>query len=157
MTFNRFVLSAMVLAFGLGLSGCENLDSMFSTKKPLPGERKEVFPGGVPGVPQGVPPELVKGYQAQPEQAEAPVAELPAEKPRAASRSRAESRPKPRPRPKRVAEPAAAPAPEPQQQAPAPAAPRRAADPAFPPPPAQSVAPSNSPWPDPPKSGTFSR
>ena len=41
------------------------------TKKKLPGERREVFPGGVPGVSQGVPPELMKGYQAQPETATA--------------------------------------------------------------------------------------
>lgn len=53
------------LAALLALGGCENFDpeSWFSTKKPLPGERKPVFPGGVPGVPQGVPPELLKGYQ----------------------------------------------------------------------------------------------
>ena len=37
---------------------------IFDNKKPLPGERRAVFPEGVPGVPQGVPPELVKGYQA---------------------------------------------------------------------------------------------
>ena len=36
----------------------------FNNKKPLPGERKELFPGGVPGVSKGVPPDLVKGNQA---------------------------------------------------------------------------------------------
>ena len=32
-------------------------------KKKLPGERKDVFPGGVPGVSQGIPPEYMKGNQ----------------------------------------------------------------------------------------------
>ena len=36
----------------------------FNQKKPLPGERKAVFPEGVPGVPQGVPPEMVQGLSA---------------------------------------------------------------------------------------------
>ena len=31
------------------------------TKKKLPGERKPVFPDGVPGLEQGVPKELYKG------------------------------------------------------------------------------------------------
>ena len=39
----------------------------FDTKKPLPGERKELFPAGVPGVSRGVPPDLVKGNQPPPE------------------------------------------------------------------------------------------
>ncbi len=54
---------------GFALSGCESFDpeSWFNSKKPLPGERKAMFPGGVPGVPQGVPPELTKGYQPAPD------------------------------------------------------------------------------------------
>src|SRR5215467_13404880 len=32
-----------------------------TAKKPLPGERRAVFPEGVPGVQQGVPPELMRG------------------------------------------------------------------------------------------------
>jgi hypothetical protein len=40
---------------------------MFDTKKKLKGERKELFPTGVPGASTGVPPDLVKGYQAPPE------------------------------------------------------------------------------------------
>ena len=36
---------------------------MFDTKKKLPGDRRAVFPEGTPGVSQGVPQELVKGYQ----------------------------------------------------------------------------------------------
>lgn len=66
----RAVLAVGVLSGSLLLSGCENFDptalfdsDIFSTKKKLPGERRPVFPEGTPGVPQGVPPELVKGYQ----------------------------------------------------------------------------------------------
>ena len=59
------------------VSGCSNFSldpdkldfSIFDTKQKLSGERKEVFPGGVPGVTPGVPPELIKGYS---EQADAP-------------------------------------------------------------------------------------
>ena len=36
-------------------------------KKKLPGERKELFPEGVPGVTQGIPPEYMKGNQPPPD------------------------------------------------------------------------------------------
>jgi hypothetical protein len=42
---------------------------MFDTKKKLRGERKDVFPAGVPGATTGVPPDLVKGYQPPPDPA----------------------------------------------------------------------------------------
>ena len=73
------------LGFAIGLagaaalvSGCsdfsldpDKLDfSLFDTKQKLSGERKEVFPGGVPGVTPGVPPEIMKGYN---EPADAPA------------------------------------------------------------------------------------
>ena len=73
---------AFALVLGLGAAGCTNGNGLTGnigdwvdtatgllpdTKKPLPGERKAVFPEGVPGVAQGVPPELVKGYQSSPE------------------------------------------------------------------------------------------
>ena len=111
------VLIASLLASGIMLGGCSTFDptEWFSTKKPLPGERKDMFPGGVPGVPQGVPPELVEGYR-EPEPPP-PVAE---EKPK----------PKPKPRPKQAEAPRAAP-PQQLQAAPAqsqsvfPEAPRR--------------------------------
>ena len=79
--FDHIVRIASVLALGLSLSACEYLENLMDTKKPLPGERKPVFSDGVPGVPKGVPPELVRGYQAPPE-APAPVVEAPAEKPK---------------------------------------------------------------------------
>jgi hypothetical protein len=70
------ILTAAALACTLVLGGCSTFDpiDMFqdwdllgSGKKPLPGERRAVFPEGVPGVPQGVPPEMTKGYQPPPE------------------------------------------------------------------------------------------
>ncbi len=100
-TGNRHARTALVigaLALGLMLGGCETFDptdmfssDIFGTKKKLPGERKPVFPEGTPGVPQGVPPDLVKGYQQQTEQ-EAPPSQaaVEPEKPKA----------KPKPKPK---------------------------------------------------------
>jgi hypothetical protein len=97
----RITMTASALSLGLVLGGCENFDptaifeaDIFNTKKPLPGERRPVFPEGTPGVPQGVPQELVKGYQA-PETESPPQAE-PAE---------AKPKPKPKAKPKVVAKP----------------------------------------------------
>ncbi len=129
----RIALIASLLASGLVLSGCESFDptEWFSTKKPLPGDRKELFPGGVPGVPQGVPPELVQGYNPPPE----PVPEpLPMEKPKA--------KPKPKPKPREAAAPrtsiTVAPSPQGGAQAPWPNS-------------QPAPAQSQSPFPDPPR------
>jgi hypothetical protein len=66
----RIGFTVLTLSLGLALAGCEGFDptsivdtDFFNTKKRLPGERKAVFPEGTPGVPQGVPMELVKGNQ----------------------------------------------------------------------------------------------
>src|SRR5437588_2984793 len=84
------MFTAAALALGLVLAGCESfdprdklseLDIMGTSKKPLPGDRRPVFDSGVPGVPQGVPPELVKGYQPPPE-APPPVVEAKPVKPK---------------------------------------------------------------------------
>jgi len=63
--WGRLVLAAIVVATGPVLSACDSLDTfdVFDSKKKLAGERKPVFPEGVPGVAAGVPPELVKGYR----------------------------------------------------------------------------------------------
>ena len=137
----RLVLAAVVLAAGPVLSACDSLDSLelFDTKKKLAGERKEVFPDGVPGVTSGVPPELVKGYREQeggtldPAKAAAEAAAEPAARPK---KPKAE----PKPAPQRTA---SKPAPKPQAQ-PDPAAPTRVAapEPAQQPPP-----PQVAPWP----------
>src|SRR5262245_48691213 len=123
---------AAALALGLGLSGCESLElpvDWFNTKKPLPGERRAVFPEGVPGVPQGVPAELQQGYQ-------------PPAPPRQAADAEPSPKPKPKPKPRQAAAPPSRPATQLTVQPDAP-----------PPPPAQSSRPSapppagQSPWP----------
>jgi hypothetical protein len=154
--YHRGIVVAVVITLGLGVAGCESLpdfENMFNTKKRLPGERKEVFPGGVPGVTQGVPPELMKGNQAAVSvdgatpaaaTAEVPAAAAPPpEKPKPAAKKRVAAKPKPAP---------AAPA-EPQAQ---PSQPASGAWPAQAPA-AQSKPAAGSVWPDAPPTGTFSR
>src|SRR5215831_3130537 len=133
----RFVLAAVVGAAVPVLSACASLDTfdIFDTKKKLAGERKAVFPEGVPGVSGGVPPELVKGYR-EPEGGAVDPAE-------AAAEPAAKSKPKPKPAPQRTA---SKPAPKPQAQPdPYAAAPTRRAAPE----PAQQPAPQTdtAPWP----------
>jgi hypothetical protein len=71
----RIILVSSALILPLG--GCASIGDaidptdwfsgdMFSGKKKLPGDRKAVFPEGVPGVSQGIPSELVKGNQRPP-------------------------------------------------------------------------------------------
>jgi hypothetical protein len=123
MLHRRIVLVASLLALGLTLSACESMDpsEWFNTKKKLPGDRKAVFPEGVPGVPQGVPAELVQGYQPPPEPV--PEPRVVEEKPK--------PKPKPKPRPKQAAAPdSSAPGSQqqqmpPQSQSPFPEPPRR--------------------------------
>jgi hypothetical protein len=91
---HRSLLSAATVALSLALIGCDTADTLDKltdmipfgdSKKPLPGERKEVFPQGVPGVPQGVPPDLVKGNEPPPDATPPPqqaAAPPPAEKPK---------------------------------------------------------------------------
>ena len=90
--------SMAVVLFGVGaiLSGCanfdpENLTDMFNKKEKLPGERRPLFPEGVPGVTQGVPPHLMAGQQ----QKEAEIAAAPAPAPEA-EKPKAAAKPKPR-------------------------------------------------------------
>src|SRR4029077_18977420 len=109
MRARRIFLIASLLAAGFALSGCESFDpeSWFNTKKPLPGDRRPMFPGGVPGVPQGVPQDLVKGYQPPPDSPPEVVTAEPKPKPKPA--------PNPKPAPRQAAAP--------QQSAPPQAAP----------------------------------
>ena len=188
----RITLVAALVAAGPLLAGCENFDldqlDVFhlNDKKKLPGERKELFPAGVPGVTQGVPPEYLKENQPPPETAADLAAPAPAkddsaggdkaqteagDKAQTATAS-TELQEAPKPKPKRKPKPQTAQrAPtqitiqrgSPTQQ-PADAA---SAQPAWPAPaqqqPAQSPWPAanqpaaNSPWPAPPPPGTFSR
>src|SRR3979490_3627120 len=102
--FTRVTVTVSALSFGLLLAGCESFDptsifdsEIFNTKKKLPGDRRAVFPEGTPGVPQGVPQELVKGYQ-EPAQAQEAQAAAPKPPP-------AEAKTKPKPQPKVAATP----------------------------------------------------
>ena len=82
----RRAATIAALTCGLALAGCDSFDPldkfqdwdiMGSSKPPLKGERREVFPSGVPGVPQGVPPDMVKGYQPPPEEPPPVIAAKP--------------------------------------------------------------------------------
>ena len=72
---HRIVMLAALVALAPALSGCANFDpdklDVFglNEKKKLPGDRKAVFPEGVPGVSQGIPPEFIKGNQPPPDAA----------------------------------------------------------------------------------------
>src|ERR1700691_2633351 len=66
----RLIGAAVLISLAGALAGCSssftNFDptDMFDwldTKKKLPGDRKPVFPDGVPGLEQGVPKDLYKG------------------------------------------------------------------------------------------------
>lgn len=131
----RLVTALLAAGLCAGLAGCESFDpsNLFpDTKKPLPGERRLVFPDGVPGVTQGVPPELMRGAPQQDALAATPP---PQPEP--------EEKPKPKAKAKKKA-PAQQSADEPQ-----PAQPARSSQP----PQGQQA----SPWPAPPQPGTFNR
>jgi hypothetical protein len=85
----RLVSAAVLIALSSALSGCGSMSGwdpadlldFLDTKKKLPGDRKPVFPEGVPGLEQGVPKDLYKGAQQQPDPNAPAVAALPAEPP----------------------------------------------------------------------------
>src|SRR4249919_3265549 len=73
----RLIAASIVIALSSALAGCGSMGGGFDptdlfdfldTKKKLPGDRKPVFPDGVPGLEQGVPKDLYKGAQQQQEQ-----------------------------------------------------------------------------------------
>ena len=129
----QILLIGLALSLGFALGGCESFDGLLDNKKPLPGDRKQVFPDGVPGVAQGIPPELMRGYQPPPEPEPPPVvAERPKPKPKA------------KPRPKQVAAPARPVTTMTVQPSSRPV-------PAASPFPAAAPSPGGSPFPDPPR------
>jgi hypothetical protein len=141
--FSKFAWAAAVCALGIVLGSCtpggqfdptEMLSNdMFNTKKKIQGDREPLFPNGVPGAETGVPPDLMKGYQAPPEQAA--VVETPTT---AAKPVPAADKPKPKPKPKPAIARASAPG------APSAAQPGNAAWPA----PQQQASPQTN-WPSP--------
>jgi hypothetical protein len=183
----RLIAAAVLIALSSALAGCagglssfdpSDLLDFLDTKKKLPGERKPVFPDGVPGLEQGVPKELYKGsaqerLDQQNAQAAAAAAAPPPEepKPKHAAKSKGKSQ-----QPAAAGtEPAAAPDPDaaPEEEggtAAAPPAPqpkkivrRRTTAPppdqstAQPGQPAQPAQQSAAPFPAPMPSGTFTR
>jgi hypothetical protein len=181
----RVVLLALLIGIAPVVAGCANfdLDSLdvfgLSSKKKLPGERKALFPEGVPGVSQGIPQEYMKGNVQEQTGAAIPVEPVKsaeaapaggeAAQSRTAAAEPAESKPKPKPRkrvvhakPKPKAEaksaekPKAQPAAARQQVAPWPAqAQQQQQQSGSPWPEPSQQAPA--PWPAAPPPGTFSK
>jgi hypothetical protein len=190
----RLIALAIVIALSSVLAGCggggfssfdpSDLLDFLDTKKKLPGERKPVFPEGVPGLEQGVPKNLYRGSrqeQIDQQNAEAAAAAAPQPVEDQKSKRGAKSKGKLPATSSRAPEPAAEPAAEPDAAtaeegstaaAPPPpkppkivrrrttAPPPDAAPAAAPARPAQSSQPaqqSASPFPAPMPSGTFTR
>ena len=183
----RLIAAAVVIALCSVLAGCggggissfdpSDLLDFLDTKKKLPGERKPVFPDGVPGLEQGVPKDLYKGSrQEQLDQQNAAIATEPTpppEPPKAKKSAKSKGKQPPASASTApAADPAAAPA-DPDAASTEEGAP--AAVPPEPkpkkivrkrttaPPPDQSAAPAQSsqqstaPFPAPMPSGTFTR
>jgi hypothetical protein len=163
----RLIAATVLIALSGALAGCGSMGNFdpsdlldfLDTKKKLPGERKPVFPEGVPGLEQGVPKDLYKGAHQQVDDPNAQAAVAPpppAEEPK--SKRGAKSRGK-----QAAADPDAAPE-EDGSTAAAPPAPKPARivrKRTTAPPPDQSAAPAQSPqqsaFPAPMPSGTFTR
>jgi len=176
---HRIVLLAGLITLAPILAGCENFDmdklDVFglNEKKKLPGERKAVFPEGVPGVSQGIPPEFIKGNQPQPDTAQAVAAEQdnkaasaePANKKTAAVEPGQEPKlkPKRKPKPSTTASAPSQPAAQsqsggqPQQSALPAQGQQQAPQQAQPPWPGTGQSTSTEPWPSAPAPGAFSR
>ena len=99
----RLIGASILIALAGPLTGCggggltgfdpSDLLDFLDTKKKLPGERKPVFPEGVPGMQQGVPKELYKGGVAEPApELEPPPPAEPKAKRVSKARSKAASR-----------------------------------------------------------------
>lgn len=170
------VLSAPLAGCGGGMFGGgfdpTDLLGFLDTKKPLPGERKPVFPEGVPGVDRGVPPDMVRGSpgalaaRQQVEQGMQPQVQPQPGEPAAGQQAavappQAEEAPPPATRPpppaarpkaptKRRSVTAPPPDPEPAEQAQPAPQPQQAQ-------PAPSSSPFPSPFSQPKQSGTFTR
>src|SRR5215831_3447631 len=132
----RLIAAAVLIAFSGVLGGCSSggfdpsdLMDFLDTKKKLPGDRKPVFPEGVPGLEQGVPKDLYKGNaEKQQQQGTAVAAPLPEEPKKKQAKSKSKA-------------PASADATQQGAAAPdAEAVPEEDATPAAPPPPPKKIA-----------------
>jgi hypothetical protein len=81
----RLIAATVLIALSGALAGCGSMGNFdpsdlldfLDTKKKLPGERKPVFPDGVPGLEQGVPKDLYKGARQDDPNAQAAAAAPP--------------------------------------------------------------------------------
>lgn len=166
MRMRRVVPLILLLAVGPVLAGCSNFDpdnlDVFglNEKKKLPGERKELFPSGVPGVTQGIPPEYLKGNQPTPETAQTSPDAAAAQAKTAAAAPAEEAKPKAKPKPRTASRPTRVtvqPAAQQQQSAPWPEPQQQQQQSSQSPWPAPSQSSSTAPWPSSPAPGTFSK
>ncbi|UPJ46186.1 hypothetical protein IVB30_22725 [Bradyrhizobium sp. 200] len=166
----RLIAATVLIALSSALAGCGSMGNFdpsdlldfLDTKKKLPGERKPVFPEGVPGLEQGVPKDLYRGARQQDDPNAQAAAPPPAEEPKSKRGTKAKGKQAAAPA---AADPDAAPE-EDGSTAAAPPAPKPAKitrKRTTAPPPDQSAAPaqssqqSASPFPAPMPSGTFTR
>ena len=103
----RLIAATVLIALSSALAGCSSLYSwdpsdlldFMDTKKKLPGERKPVFPDGVPGLEQGVPKDLYKGNVEQQQQDQAAQAAAaaapPPEEPKSKQAAKSKGKHKP--------------------------------------------------------------
>ena len=106
----RLIATAVLIALSSALAGCGSMGNFdpsdlldfLDTKKKLPGERKAVFPEGVPGLEQGVPKDLYKGSRVEDPNAQAAAVAPPPEEPKSKRGAKSKG--------KQAAAPAAAPA-----------------------------------------------
>ena len=168
----RLIAATVLIALSGAIAGCSSNIGSFDpldwldwidTKKKTPGERKPVFPDGVPGLEQGVPKSLYKGAQQDADQNAEATAVAPPPPPEAKPKKTAKKN-KP-PAATASTDPAAAP--EEDTTAAAPPAPKKkivrqrtTAPPPDQPADAQSAPPaqqSAAPFPAPLPGGTFTR
>jgi hypothetical protein len=175
----RLIAAAVLVSLSSALVGCS--DSMsnwdptdmldwLDTKKKIPGERKPVFPEGVPGLEQGVPKQLYKGASQEQINQQNAAAAAPAGAPKSKQAKSKSKQPAtaegaapeedgstaaapPAPKPKKIVHRSTT-APPPDQQT---AQPGQPAQPAPAAQPAQSPQQSAAPFPAPMPSGTFTR
>jgi hypothetical protein len=182
----RLIAASVLIALSSALAGCSSVYNwdptdmldFLDTKKKLPGERKPVFPEGVPGIEQGVPKELYKGSRQeqldqQNAQATAVAAAPPPEPPKSKRGAKskgaqpAAASTEPAPDPDAVppeeegAAAAAPPAPKPKKivrkRTTAPPPDQTSVQPGQPAQSAQAPQQSAAPFPAPVPSGTFTR
>src|SRR3954451_4869023 len=80
----RLIAAAVLIAFTGVLGGCSSFDpsdmlDFLDTKKKLPGDRKPVFPEGVPGLEPVVPKDRYKAAQQRPDPTGPAAPSLPTE------------------------------------------------------------------------------